>query len=116
MFLVVIAFSSFKQALRHSRGIITGVLIVLIKVIFAHNNPLILHHKTIRNKTNQNLTKINKIIMKRILLSLCFVAFAGAGLVSCADEAAEITPQEINGPQFEVATDDPTTKVKTEKP
>lgn len=55
--------------------------------------------------------------MKRILLSLCFVAFAGAGLVSCADEAAEITPQqvkEINDPQF--ATDNPTTKVKTERP
>lgn len=55
--------------------------------------------------------------MKRILLSLCFVAFAGAGLVSCADEAAEITPdhvKELNEPQF--ATDDETTKVKTEKP
>lgn len=55
--------------------------------------------------------------MKRILLSLCFVAFAGAGLVSCADEAAEITPQhtqELNDPQF--ASDNPTTKVKTEKP
>ena len=30
--------------------------------------------------------------MKKIFLSLCFAAFLGAGLTSCADEAAEITP------------------------
>ena len=34
--------------------------------------------------------------MKRFILSLCFVAFAGAGLVSCNDEAAEITPSIPN--------------------
>lgn len=35
--------------------------------------------------------------MKRFFLSLCFVTFLGAGLVSCTDEAAEITPQnEMN--------------------
>ena len=31
--------------------------------------------------------------MKRFFLSLCFVTFLSAGLVSCTDEAAEITPQ-----------------------
>lgn len=36
-------------------------------------------------------TKSNK-IMKRFLFSFCFVAFLSGGLVSCADEAAEVTP------------------------
>ena len=34
--------------------------------------------------------------MKRFFLSLCFVAFLGAGLVSCSDEAAEFTPSHID--------------------
>ena len=31
--------------------------------------------------------------MKKFFLSLCFVAFLSAGLVSCADEAAEVAPE-----------------------
>ena len=30
--------------------------------------------------------------MKRFILSICFIAFLSAGLVSCNDEAAEVTP------------------------
>lgn len=30
--------------------------------------------------------------MKRFILSICFVAFLSAGLVSCNDQAAEVTP------------------------
>ena len=46
--------------------------------------------------------------MKRFFLSLCFVTFLSAGLVSCTDEAAEITPRtEIESVQY--ATDDKTT-------
>lgn len=45
--------------------------------------------------------------MKRFFLSLCFVAFLSAGLVSCNDEAAEITPMSqddsINGDQYGTA-------------
>lgn len=45
--------------------------------------------------------------MKKLVLSLCFAAFLSAGLVSCTDEAAEITPQnEIN--EVPYATDDKT--------
>ena len=45
--------------------------------------------------------------MKKLVLSLCFAAFLSAGLVSCTDEAAEITPQnEINEAPY--ATDDTT--------
>lgn len=46
--------------------------------------------------------------MKKILLSLCFAAFLSAGLVSCTDEAAEVTPsfneQSINSQMY--LTDD----------
>ena len=31
--------------------------------------------------------------MKKFLFSLCFAAFLSAGLVSCADEATEVTPE-----------------------
>lgn len=34
--------------------------------------------------------------MKRFFLSLCFVAFLGAGLVSCSDEAAEFAPSQAD--------------------
>ena len=30
--------------------------------------------------------------MKRFITTLCFVAFLSAGLVSCADNAEEVTP------------------------
>lgn len=44
--------------------------------------------------------------MKRFFLSLCFVAFLSASLVSCTDEAADITPQnEVSSPQFQVDLD-----------
>ena len=33
--------------------------------------------------------------MKKIFLSLCFAAFLSAGLSSCSDEAAEITPNQL---------------------
>jgi hypothetical protein len=53
--------------------------------------------------------------MKRFFLSLCFVTFLSAGLVSCADEAAEITPQnEINETPY--ATDGSTDSEKPTKP
>lgn len=49
--------------------------------------------------------------MKRFFLSLCFAAFLSAGLVSCTDEAAEITPQQdLNAPQY--ATDNAGTQTK----
>jgi hypothetical protein len=42
--------------------------------------------------------------MKRFFLSLCFVTFLSAGLVSCADEAAEVTPlsqeKNLNSDQY----------------
>ncbi|WP_017730559.1 hypothetical protein [Nafulsella turpanensis] len=54
--------------------------------------------------------------MKRFFLSLCCVALLSVGLSSCADEAAEITPDtEISSPQFE--TDDvDTDRTGTKKP
>lgn len=38
--------------------------------------------------------------MKRFFLSVCFATFLGAGLVSCNDEAAEITPDKNLSPQY----------------
>lgn len=53
--------------------------------------------------------------MKKIFLSLCFVAFLSAGLVSCTDEAAEITPQnELN--EIQVTTDGGADSEKPTKP
>jgi hypothetical protein len=53
--------------------------------------------------------------MKRFFLSLCFVTFLSAGLVSCADEAAEIIPQnEIN--DVEATTDGGTDSEEPTKP
>ena len=34
--------------------------------------------------------------MKRFLFSLCFVAFLSAGLVSCNDQADDVTPMQPN--------------------
>ena len=53
--------------------------------------------------------------MKKLVLSLCFAAFLSAGLVSCTDEAAEITPQnEIDSTPY--ATDDTTSGGTVKKP
>ena len=46
--------------------------------------------------------------MKRFFLSLCFVAFLSAGLVSCNDDAAEITPNNIDVSAESYMTDDKT--------
>lgn len=43
--------------------------------------------------------------MKKILFSLCFAAFLGAGLVSCTDEAAEIVPVNSMDSSAQYATD-----------
>ena len=53
--------------------------------------------------------------MKKFALSLCFVAFLSAGLVSCADEAADVTPQtEVVSPQYQTIEDG--SKPKSERP
>jgi hypothetical protein len=53
--------------------------------------------------------------MKRFFLSLCFVTFLSAGLVSCADEAADIAPQqEMN--DVEATTDGGTDSEKPSRP
>jgi hypothetical protein len=56
--------------------------------------------------------------MKRIFFSLCFATLLGAGLVSCADEAAEITPisQEKNLNSDEYGTDDKGSTLDTTRP
>ena len=33
--------------------------------------------------------------MKRFITTLCFIAFLSAGLVSCADNAEEVTPNQV---------------------
>ena len=49
--------------------------------------------------------------MKRFTFTLCFVAFLSAGLVSCADEAADVTPQtEISSPEYSSIEDGSTKK------
>lgn len=52
--------------------------------------------------------------MKKLFLSVCFVTFFGAGFVSCTDEAAEITPNNNNAPQY--AVDHDGDKPRTEGP
>jgi hypothetical protein len=56
--------------------------------------------------------------MKRFFLSLCFAAFLTSGLVSCADEAADITPDsQLNVPEMVNASDNGGTVTKeAEKP
>ena len=61
------------------------------------------------------LTKI-KATMKKFILSLCFAAFLGGGLVSCTDEAAEVTPSHKGIVSPVSDTDDPLTKGKRPKP
>lgn len=53
--------------------------------------------------------------MKKFFLSLCFVAFLSAGLVSCTDEAAEITPQN-EMKEAPASTDGSTDSDKPRKP
>ena len=54
--------------------------------------------------------------MKRFFLSVCFAAFLSAGLVSCADEAAEITPQnELVSPEY-ATTDEESGHMKPSRP
>lgn len=45
--------------------------------------------------------------MKKIFLSLCFAAFLSAGLVSCDDQAAEVTPNNPDATATTTSTDDP---------
>lgn len=45
--------------------------------------------------------------MKKIFLSLCFAAFLSAGLVSCDDQAAEVTPINPDATATQASTDDP---------
>lgn len=45
--------------------------------------------------------------MKKIFLSLCFAAFLSAGLVSCDDQAAEVTPMELDSQSNNPSTEDP---------
>lgn len=53
--------------------------------------------------------------MKRFTLTLCFVAFLSAGLVSCSDDAADVTPQrEISSPEYTV--DEPGSAKNNDKP
>jgi hypothetical protein len=56
--------------------------------------------------------------MKRFFFSLCFATLLGAGLVSCADEAAEITPisQEKNLNSDEYGTDTKGGSLDTSRP
>ena len=55
--------------------------------------------------------------MKRFFLSLCFASFLGAGLVSCTDEAAEITPDRSIQHEKQMLSDgDKPTATPTKRP
>ncbi len=51
--------------------------------------------------------------MKRFFLSICFVTFLSAGLVSCADDASEVTPNSLEMQSVSKTTgDDPAPRAK----
>ena len=56
--------------------------------------------------------------MKKFFLSLCFATFFASALVSCTDEAADITPDsQLNVPEMVNATDNAgTIKKEAQKP